>query len=44
MDIMRYGMDVIMDVINMSVELHDRHKGGGTEDLIDLSEPASMEG
>lgn len=41
---MRYGMNVIMDVINLSVEMSERNKDGA-EEVIDVSASAvDMEG
>ena len=42
-DILKYGMNVVMDVINLSVDLHERGHNE-TADYIDLSEPVEMEG
>jgi len=42
-DILKYGMNVVMDVINLSVDLHERGNND-TADYIDLSEPVEMEG
>lgn len=43
-DILKYGINVIMDVVNLSVELHDSQTGQAPTNVIDLSEPTSMEG
>lgn len=42
-DILKYGMNVVMDVVNLSVELCD--KGAGEdEELYDLAAPMTLEG
>lgn len=44
-DILKYGMNVILDVINLSVELSEQaSKGGGDIPEYDLAAPIDMEG
>ena len=47
-DIMRYGMNVIMDVMNLSVELNEANKkktdGGDEAPYVDLNAPVSLGG
>lgn len=43
-DILAFGMNVVMDVVNLAGELADGAKEDDGARLIDLSEPCSMEG
>ena len=43
-DILRYGMNVVMDVLNLSVEIHDAANGDRAASVVGLSEPVCMEG
>lgn len=43
-DILRYGMNVVMDVLNLSVEIHEAAHGDQAASVVDLSEPVCMEG
>lgn len=43
-DILRYGMNVVMDVLNLSVEIHEAAHGDHAASVVDLSEPVCMEG
>lgn len=40
-DILQFGMNVIMDTLNLAVELASEQAG---EDIIDLDEPFNAEG
>ncbi len=42
-DILKYGVNVVMDVINLSLEMNNTHSNDDVN-YIDLSEPQSMEG
>lgn len=44
-DILQFGMNVVMDTINLAGSLADRATSGTTdEDYVDLAEPCDMEG
>lgn len=43
-DILQFGMNVTMDVINLASELADKATKGVDEDILDLSNPCDMEG
>lgn len=43
-DILQFGMNVTMDVINLAGELADKATKDTDEDILDLSNPCDMEG
>ncbi len=43
-DILQFGMNVTMDVIALSVAMHELSDAAGEVEEIDLSEPTDMEG
>lgn len=43
-DILQFGMNVVMDTINLAGALADKALKDTDEDYIDLAEPCDMEG